>query len=246
MSANLPPPPHTHTVVSCKNRASAKNRVNNTLCRWVRSVRRTCKYQSSSSGSFPTFYVGSMFLMRRLHLRASSSDNSLSDKSFLMLSNHLRFGLHLVLFPGTAVTMYSSSLLNTCMPIPLQVYFPALSCIIYLTSVVPLILSFLILSSLVTPIIHLSILICTTSNSLTLNLSLRSHRTPDTLSSRFPILIVSASSRIRFLPVQAQPTAARSSRRAVAHGRHIGRYFYLIILPLLIILLSLKWNFIIL
>ena len=57
----------------------------------------------------------------------------------------------------------------------------------------------------------------------------------------------SASSRIRFLPVQAQPTAARSSRRAVvAHGRHIGRYFYLIILPLLIILLSLKSNFIIL
>ena len=40
--------------------------------------------------------------------------------------------------------------------------------------------------------------------------------------------------------------AARSSRRAVAYGRHIGRYFYLIILPLLIILLSLKSNFIIL
>ena len=56
----------------------------------------------------------------------------------------------------------------------------------------------------------------------------------------------SASSRIRFLTVQAQPTAARSSRRAVAHGRHIGRYFYLIMLPLLIILLSLKSNFIIL
>ena len=58
--------------------------------------------------------------------------------------------------------------------------------------------------------------------------------------------IVSASSRIRFLPVQAQPTAARSSRGRVAHGRHIGRYFYLIILPLLIVLLSLKSNFIIL
>ena len=39
----------------------------------------------------------------------------------------------------------------------------------------------------------------------------------------------SASSRIRFLPVQAQPTAARSSRRAVVapRGRHIGRYFLL-------------------
>ena len=59
-------------------------------------------------------------------------------------------------------------------------------------------------------------------------------------------LPLSASSRIRFLPVQAQPVAVRSSRRAVAHGRHIGRYFYLIILPLLIILLSLKSNFIIL
>ena len=60
------------------------------------------------------------------------------------------------------------------------------------------------------------------------------------------VCVCSASSRIRFLPVQAKPTAARSSRRAVAHGRHIGRYFYLIILPLLIILLSLKSNFIIL
>ena len=59
-------------------------------------------------------------------------------------------------------------------------------------------------------------------------------------------LLRSASSRIRFLPVQAQQTAARSSRRPVAHGRHIWRYFYLIILPLLIILLSLKSNFIIL
>ena len=40
------------------------------------------------------------------------------------------------------------------------------------------------------------------------------------------MLLDSASSRIRFLPVQAKPTARRSSRRAVAHGRHIGRYFY--------------------
>ena len=41
-----------------------------------------------------------------------------SDKSFLM-SNHLRFGLPLLLFPGTSTTItllptYSSSLLNTC------------------------------------------------------------------------------------------------------------------------------------
>ena len=44
---------------------------------------------------FSHFYVGSMCLMRRLHLGRScaSSDNPLSDKLFLMLSNHLRFNL---------------------------------------------------------------------------------------------------------------------------------------------------------
>ena len=42
----------------------------------------------------------------RLHLTrfcTSSHDNSLSDKSFLMLSNHLCFGLPLLLFPGTSI-----------------------------------------------------------------------------------------------------------------------------------------------
>ena len=108
--------------------------------------------------------------MRRLHLArscASSLDNSLSDKSFPMLSNHLRFGLPLLLFPGTSVAItllptYSSSLLNTC-----PYHFNLLSCTfldIYPTFVVPLILSFLILSSLVTPLIHLNILISATSN----------------------------------------------------------------------------------
>ena len=51
-----------------------------------------------------------MFLMRRLHGTrscASSSDNSLSDKSCLVLSNHLRFGLPLLLFRGT-VLVFSS------------------------------------------------------------------------------------------------------------------------------------------
>ena len=60
--------------------------------------------------------------MRRLHLGrscTSSSDNPLSDKSFLMLSNHLCFGLPLLLFPGTSIPItlfptYSSSLLETC------------------------------------------------------------------------------------------------------------------------------------
>ena len=50
---------------------------------------------------FSHFSVGSMCLVRRLHLGrscASSPDNSLSDKSFLMISNHLRFGLPLLLF----------------------------------------------------------------------------------------------------------------------------------------------------
>ena len=71
---------------------------------------------------FPLLYEGSMFLTRRLHWTrswASSLDNSLSDKSFLMLSNHLRFGLSLLLFPSTSIPItllptYSSSLLNTC------------------------------------------------------------------------------------------------------------------------------------
>ena len=70
---------------------------------------------------FSHFYVGSMCLVRRLHLGrscASSPENSLSDKSFLMLSNHLHFGLPLLLFPGTFIPItllptYSSSLLKT-------------------------------------------------------------------------------------------------------------------------------------
>ena len=86
----------------------------------------------SSSASFPTLMVGSMFLMRRLHLArscASYPDNSVSDKSFLMLSNHLRFGLLLLLFHGTSIAItllptYSSS---QYMPTPTSIYFPALS-----------------------------------------------------------------------------------------------------------------------
>ena len=108
--------------------------------------------------------------MRRLHLArscVSSLDNSLFDKSFLMLSNHLRFGLPLLLFPDISITITllptcSSSLLSIC-PYP----FYLLSCTfldISPTFVVPLILSFLILSSLVTPLIHLNILISATSN----------------------------------------------------------------------------------
>ena len=108
--------------------------------------------------------------MRLFHLArscASSLDNYLSDKSFLMLSNHLRFGLPLLLFPGTSIAItllptYPSSLLNTC-----PYHFNLLSCTfldISLTFVVPLILSFPILSSLVTLRIHLNILIFATPN----------------------------------------------------------------------------------
>ena len=94
------------------------------------------------------------------------------------------------------------------MPLPLQPTFLEISH----TFIVPLILSFLILSSLVTPLIHLKILISATSNffscafftahisalyiiaglttvlhtfPLTLKLIIRSHRIPDTLFQSF-------------------------------------------------------------
>ena len=161
--------------------------------------------------------MGSIYLTRRLHLArscASFLDNSLSEKSFLMQSNHLRFGLPLLLFPSTSIVItllptYSSSLLYTC-----PYHFNLLSCTfldISPTFVVPLILSCLILSSLVTPLIHLNILISATSNlfscafftaqvsapyaiaglttvlytfPFTLKLILRSHRIPDRTLSR--------------------------------------------------------------
>ena len=91
-----------------------------------------------------------MFLTRLLHLTqscASSPDNSLSDKSFLMLSNHLRYRRPLLLAPGTSITItllptYSYSLPNTC-----SYDFNLLSHTfldISPTFVVPLILSFLL------------------------------------------------------------------------------------------------------
>ena len=62
------------------------------------------------------FVCGSMFLMRRFPLTrhcASSPDSSLSDKSFLVLSNHFRFGLPLLLFHDTsiAIIIYPHSIL---------------------------------------------------------------------------------------------------------------------------------------
>ena len=119
---------------------------------------------------FSHFYVVSMCLMRLLHLArscVSSLDNSFSDKSFPMLSIHLLFGFTLLLFPCTSIAItllptHSSSLISTC-----PYHFNLLSCTfldISPTFVVPIILSFLILSSLVTPLIHLIILISATSN----------------------------------------------------------------------------------
>ena len=104
---------------------------------------------------FSHFYVWSMCLMRRLHLARSCTsfpDNSLCDKSLLMLSNHLRFSLPLLLSPGTSIPItvlptYSSSPLNTS-----PYHFNLLSWISH-TFVVPLFPSFLILSSMVTPLI---------------------------------------------------------------------------------------------
>ena len=159
---------------------------------------------------FSHFYVGSMCLTKRLNIArpcASSPANSLSDKSILKLSNHLRFGLPLLLFTGTSIAItllptYSSSLLNTC-----PYHFNLHSCTfldISPTFVVPLILSFLILSSFVTPLVHLNIFISATSNLFscafvtaqvsaphiiagltTRKLILRSHRIPIP-SSSFP------------------------------------------------------------
>ncbi len=107
--------------------------------------------------------------MRCLHLTrscASSPDNSLFEKSFLMLSNHLLFGLPLLLFSCTSVTITRLSILllfsthahNTSTYTFLH-FLDILS-----TFVVLLLRSFLILSILVIPLIHLNILISATSN----------------------------------------------------------------------------------
>ena len=81
------------------------------------------------------FYVGSMFRMRRLHLTrswASSPDNSLSDKSFLMLSNHLRFGFLTFSSPAHPSPSLScphshTILLFSILAHTASTYFPALS-----------------------------------------------------------------------------------------------------------------------
>ena len=95
----------------------------------------------------------------------SSTDSSLSDKSSLVLSNHFRFGLPLLLFHVTSVTItllptHSSSLLNTCPYHCKLLSYTVLD--ISPTFTIPLIISFLNLSSLVTQLIHLNTLISAT------------------------------------------------------------------------------------
>ena len=99
-------------------------------------------------------------------------DNSLSEKSFLVLSNDFRFCFPLLLSvvppsPSCPHIIFHFSTLH----IPLQpTFLHFLSLHLSLTFVVPLIISSpLILSSLVTPLIHLNILIFATSNLMPAN-----------------------------------------------------------------------------
>ena len=93
----------------------------------------------------------------------SSPDSYIADKCFLVLSNHLRFGHPLLLFHGTSI-YHHHSLAHTFffssqyMTMPLQTTFMHFLDI-SATFAIPLLLSFLILSSLVTPLIHLNTLI---------------------------------------------------------------------------------------
>ena len=96
------------------------------------SVRQEIIYQTHG---LLLLHLGSMFLMRHLHLTwscSSSLDSSLSDNLLLMLPNHHRFRLPLLLFPDTSIPItllptYSSSLLNTWPNATSPTYFPALS-----------------------------------------------------------------------------------------------------------------------
>ena len=117
---------------------------------------------SSSPSSYSHSYVGSMYDDIRLHV----ADCPFSLMSSFTLSNHLLLGLPLFLLPCTFITVallptQCSSLRITC-----PYHFNLLSCTFFVISptfVVHLILSFLILSSFVTPHIHRSILISATS-----------------------------------------------------------------------------------
>ena len=79
---------------------------------------------------------------------APSPDNSLSDKSVLMLSDHLRFGLPILLFPGISITITLVSTYSVLSSIHAQL----LSCsFLHISAIfaVPLILSFLVCRQLI-------------------------------------------------------------------------------------------------
>ena len=109
--------------------------------------------------------------MSRRHLDrscAASTDSSLSDKSFLMVSNHhpLRpsspsFPRHLHHQHSLCCHLFLFS--SQYRPLPLQHTFMHILRY-FSTFAVRLILSFLILSSLVTPLIHHNMFISATSN----------------------------------------------------------------------------------
>ena len=116
------------------------------------------------------FYVGSMFLMRRLQwiqFCASSSDNSL-QQAFLdviqpsPLQSSSPFPGHLHHHHSLAYIFFFSS---QHMPIPLQPTFLHSQILGYFSHLP--ILSFLILSSLATPLVHLNILVSVTFNLFT-------------------------------------------------------------------------------
>ena len=116
----------------------------------------------SSSASFPTLLLHHLLLTRRPHRTrslASTPDNYLSDKSFLMLSNHLRFGPPPSFFSPACASPSLSCLEHffstQYMPTPVQPTFLEM----YPAFVVSLIIAFQIPPSVVTPVIHLNILI---------------------------------------------------------------------------------------
>ena len=133
------------------------------------------KKKSILSSPYSHFYVGSMY--DDIHLPVTStvihfiSRQSLFFDSVLYLSNHLLLGLPLKIpspmcFHFHRPPSYAVLLSSHHMPI-IPYHFNFLSWnsfAFFLTFVVPLILSFLILSSFVTPHIHRSIHISATSN----------------------------------------------------------------------------------
>ena len=161
-----------------------------------------------------------MCLMRRLHLAAScasSPHNSLSDKSFLMLSNHLlsspSIPRHLHHHHSLAYIFFFSS---QYMPTPLQStflhflgYFSHLRC--PSNSLIPNSvrhIQVLLLCLLHCPCLS-TVHHCWSYNRLvyfplTLKLILRSHRIPDTLFQFIHpdcILCVISASNLHFLPM---------------------------------------------